>query len=60
MILRTETQGDLDSYLEHLNTVPVQEHLGGVKEPHEIEASMALALWRCSKRKMARCWAIAG
>ena len=41
MILRTEAEGDLDSYLKHLNTAQVQEHLGGVKEPHEIEAKLA-------------------
>ena len=41
MILRTEADGDLDSYLKHLNTAQVQEHLGGVKEPHEVEAKLA-------------------
>ena len=41
MILRTEADGDLESYLKHLNTAQVQEHLGGVKEPHEVEAKLA-------------------
>ena len=41
MILRTEAPGDLAIFLEHMNTPHVQEHLCGVKEPHEVEAAFA-------------------
>lgn len=41
LILRTEKPGDLEEYLLTMNTANVMEHLGGVKEPHEIEAKFA-------------------
>lgn len=41
LILRTESQGDLEDYLKKMNTPAVMEYLGGVKEPHEVEAKFA-------------------
>lgn len=43
LVLRRTRDGDLDLHLRHLNTPEVMDHLGGVKEPHEIEAKFAKA-----------------
>ena len=50
MILRTEAPGDLAIFLEHMNTPHVQEHLRGVKEPHEVEAAFARMALNASKK----------
>jgi RimJ/RimL family protein N-acetyltransferase len=41
LILRTEAPGDFEFWLQHMNTPDVMRHLGGVREPHEIEAMFA-------------------
>jgi RimJ/RimL family protein N-acetyltransferase len=41
LILRTEAPGDLDRWMEVMNTPAVLEHLGGLKERHEVEADFA-------------------
>lgn len=41
LILRTEAPGDLDRWMEAMNTAAVRKHLGGVQERHEIEAGFA-------------------
>jgi RimJ/RimL family protein N-acetyltransferase len=41
LILRTEAEGDYAFWLEHMNSQAVLRHLGGVKEPHEVEAMFA-------------------
>ena len=38
LILRTEAEGDLDRWMEVMNTAAVMQHLGGVCERHEVEA----------------------
>lgn len=44
LILRTITEGDAALQDRYLNTRAVMEHLGGVKEPHEIEAKHAKSM----------------
>lgn len=44
LILRTINEGDAALQDRFLNTIAVMEHLGGVKEPHEIEAKHAKAM----------------
>jgi RimJ/RimL family protein N-acetyltransferase len=41
LILRTEAPGDLERWLEVMNTSAVRKHLGGVQERHEVEAGFA-------------------
>jgi RimJ/RimL family protein N-acetyltransferase len=41
LILRTEAAGDLDRWMEVMNTPAVMHHLGGVCERHEVEARFA-------------------
>lgn len=41
LILRTEAPGDLDRWMEVMNTAAVRKHLGGVQERHEVEAGFA-------------------
>lgn len=41
LILRTEAPGDLDRWMEVMNTGAVRKHLGGVQEQHEVEAGFA-------------------
>lgn len=41
LILRTQSDGDVDIWLKHMNTPEVRDHLGGVREPHEVEAMFA-------------------
>ncbi len=41
LILRTIGEGEAELHNHALNTPAVMEHLGGVKEPHEIEAKHA-------------------
>jgi RimJ/RimL family protein N-acetyltransferase len=41
LILRTEAAGDLDRWMEVINTPAVMRHLGGVVERHQIEARFA-------------------
>lgn len=41
LILRTEAVGDLDRWMEVMNTPAVMQHLGGVIERHEVEARFA-------------------
>lgn len=41
LILRTEADGDLDRWMEVMNTPAVMQHLGGVCERHEVEARFA-------------------
>ena len=41
LILRTEAAGDLDRWMEVMNTPAVMRHLGGVCERHEVEARFA-------------------
>lgn len=41
LILRTEASGDLDRWMEVMNTSAVRKHLGGVQERHEVEAGFA-------------------
>lgn len=43
LILRKPQDGDLDLHLKYLNTAAVMAHLGGVQEPHVIEAKLARA-----------------
>jgi RimJ/RimL family protein N-acetyltransferase len=47
VILRRWSPGDVDAWLEHLNTPDVTEHLGGVRTPAEIAEKF---------EKMARGW----
>lgn len=44
LILRTIDEGDVSLHDRHLNAPTVMEHLGGVKELHEIEAKHAKAM----------------
>lgn len=41
LILRTEAEGDLDRWMQVMNTRAVRKHLGGVQEQHEVEAGFA-------------------
>ena len=41
LILRTIDEGEVELHDGSLNTPAVMEHLGGVKEPHELEAKHA-------------------
>jgi RimJ/RimL family protein N-acetyltransferase len=41
LIFRTEAPGDLDRWMEVMNTPAVMRHLGGVCERHEVEARFA-------------------
>ena len=41
LILRTEAEGDLDRWMQVMNTPAVMRHLGGVSERHEVEARFA-------------------
>jgi RimJ/RimL family protein N-acetyltransferase len=41
LILRTEAPGDLDRWMEVMNTPAVRKHLGGVQERHEVETGFA-------------------
>jgi RimJ/RimL family protein N-acetyltransferase len=41
LILRTEAPGDLDRWMEVMNTAAVRKHLGGVQERHQVEAGFA-------------------
>jgi RimJ/RimL family protein N-acetyltransferase len=41
LILRTEAIGDVDRWMEVMNTPAVMRHLGGVCERHEVEARFA-------------------
>jgi RimJ/RimL family protein N-acetyltransferase len=41
LILRTEAVGDMDRWMEVMNTPAVMRHLGGVCERHEVEARFA-------------------
>ena len=41
LILRTEAEGDLDRWMEVINTSAVMQHLGGVCERHEVAARFA-------------------
>lgn len=41
LILRTIDEGEVELHDRSLNTPAVMEHLGGVKEPHELEAKHA-------------------
>ncbi len=41
LILRTEAAGDLDRWMEVMNTPSVMHHLGGVCERHQVEARFA-------------------
>lgn len=41
LIVRTEAPGDLDRWMEVMNTAAVRKHLGGVQERHEVEAGFA-------------------
>lgn len=41
LILRTEAPGDLDRWMEVMNTPVLRKHLGGVQERHQIESKFA-------------------
>jgi RimJ/RimL family protein N-acetyltransferase len=41
LILRTEAPGDLDRWMEVMNTPAVLKHLGGVMERHQVETNFA-------------------
>ena len=41
LILRTEAPGDVDRWMEVMNTPAVTHHLGGVQERHQVEAKFA-------------------
>jgi RimJ/RimL family protein N-acetyltransferase len=41
LILRTEAPGDLERWMEVMNTPAVRKHLGGVQVRHEVEAGFA-------------------
>jgi RimJ/RimL family protein N-acetyltransferase len=41
LILRTEAPGDVERWIEVMNTPAVRKHLGGVQERHEVEAGFA-------------------
>lgn len=41
LILRTEAPGDLNRWMEVMNTAAMRKHLGGVQERHEVEAGFA-------------------
>lgn len=41
LILRTEAPGDLDRWMEVMNTPAIRKYLGGVQERHEVEAGFA-------------------
>jgi RimJ/RimL family protein N-acetyltransferase len=41
LILRTEAPGDIDRWMDVMNTPAVTKHLGGVAERHQIEARFA-------------------
>ena len=44
LVLRQVDENDLEPHLRLLNTLTVMEYLGGVKEPHEIEAKHAKSM----------------
>jgi RimJ/RimL family protein N-acetyltransferase len=44
LVLRQIDESDIDLHLQALNTPTVMEHLGGVKERHEIEAKHAKSM----------------
>jgi len=41
LIIRTEVSGDLDRWMQVMNTPAVRKYLGGVQERHEVEAAFA-------------------
>jgi len=47
MILRRWAEGDVEAWLEHLNTPEVTAHLGGIRTPEEVAEKF---------EKMARAW----
>ena len=41
LVLRTIAEGDYSVWIKYMNVPEVREYLGGVEEPHEIEAAFA-------------------